>query len=197
MFETHSISTDNEAGIATGWLGGRLSESGRRYARELGARRRSERVDAAYTSDLRRAVETAQLAFAGSDIEIRQDRRLRECDYGKLNGMPVSVLESDRLHHVDDPWPGGESYRQVVVRVQDFLRDVSYPAGDGRFVVIGHTATRWALDHLAHGVPLEALVSSPFHWQEGWLYTFAQSELPGVVMSRPCRPNSSGASRPT
>jgi broad specificity phosphatase PhoE len=60
VFETHSISTDNEAGIATGWLDGRLSESGRHHAAELGARRRSERVDAVHTSDLRRAVETAE-----------------------------------------------------------------------------------------------------------------------------------------
>lgn len=177
VFETHSISTDNEAGIATGWLGGRLSEAGRRYARKLGARRRSERVDAVYTSDLRRAVETAGIAFAATDIDIRRDRRLRECDYGKLNGMPVSLLERERHHHVDDPWPEGESYRQVVLRVQDFLRDLSSPPRDGRFVVIGHTATRWALDHLAHGVPLETLVSSPFHWQQGWAHSFSQEEL--------------------
>jgi broad specificity phosphatase PhoE len=177
VFETHSISTDNEAGIATGWLDGRLSEAGRQYARELGARRRSERVDAVYTSDLRRAIETAEVAFVGSDIEIRQDRRLRECDYGKLNGMPVSLLERERYHHVDDPWPEGESYRQVVARVQDFLRHLSSPPGEGRFVIIGHTATLWALDHLAHGEPLETLVSSPFRWQEGWVYSFDTAEL--------------------
>ena len=29
VFETHSVSTDNESGIATGWLDGQLSEEGR------------------------------------------------------------------------------------------------------------------------------------------------------------------------
>ena len=29
IFETHSITVDNEAGIATGWLPGRLSAAGR------------------------------------------------------------------------------------------------------------------------------------------------------------------------
>jgi broad specificity phosphatase PhoE len=62
VFETHSISTDNEAGIATGRLHGELSEEGKRLARRLGERRRGERVDAIYTSDLERAVETAELA---------------------------------------------------------------------------------------------------------------------------------------
>jgi hypothetical protein len=28
VFETHSLTTDNEAGVATGWLGGQLSERG-------------------------------------------------------------------------------------------------------------------------------------------------------------------------
>jgi len=44
VFETHAISTDNEAGIATGWLEGQLSEEGRRLARRLGDRR-AGRVD--------------------------------------------------------------------------------------------------------------------------------------------------------
>ena len=66
VYETHSTSTDNESGIATGWLDGRLSETGRRQAGELGARRRANRLDAVFTSDLGRAVETAELAFGGS-----------------------------------------------------------------------------------------------------------------------------------
>ena len=36
VFETHSLSVDNERGIATGWLPGRLSLDGRRLAAELG-----------------------------------------------------------------------------------------------------------------------------------------------------------------
>jgi hypothetical protein len=35
--------------------------------------------------------------------------------------------------------------------------------------VIGHVATRWALDHL-RGVPLEQLVVAPFDWRPGWEY---------------------------
>src|SRR5689334_7024965 len=92
VYETHSITTDNEAGIATGWLPGRLSEAGRELARELGRRRRDDGISAVFTSDLARAVETAGIAFAGSGIPIHQDARLRECDYGTLNGGPVSEL---------------------------------------------------------------------------------------------------------
>jgi broad specificity phosphatase PhoE len=56
-------SEDNETGIATGWLPGRLSDIGRQQARELGARRRADRPVAVFTSDLSRAVETAEIAL--------------------------------------------------------------------------------------------------------------------------------------
>lgn len=170
VFETHSLSMDNERGIATGWLQGRLSETGKRLARELGERRQAGNVAAVFTSDLGRAVETAEIAFHGSGIPIHQDWRLRECNYGALNGVPVSRLEAERARYIDEPFPDGESYRQVVDRVRDFLEDLS-PAFDGaRIVIIGHSATRWALDHLLYGTPLEDLVDAPFHWQAGWLY---------------------------
>jgi broad specificity phosphatase PhoE len=38
VFETHALSEDNERGIATGWLPGRLSERGRANAAEAGRR---------------------------------------------------------------------------------------------------------------------------------------------------------------
>ena len=74
VFETHSTSVDNELGIATGWNEGELSETGRQQARELGERRRDDGIAVVFTSDLRRAVETAELAFAGSPLPIVQDR---------------------------------------------------------------------------------------------------------------------------
>jgi broad specificity phosphatase PhoE len=57
IYETHSISEDNELGIATGWLPGALSPQGRELARELGHRRFASKYAAVYVSDLRRAVE--------------------------------------------------------------------------------------------------------------------------------------------
>jgi broad specificity phosphatase PhoE len=97
VYETHSITTDNEAGIATGWLPGRLSESGKAAARALGERRRDDRIELVFSSDLARAVETAEVAFAGSSLVIHEDARLRECNYGELNGHPVAEIDAERL----------------------------------------------------------------------------------------------------
>jgi broad specificity phosphatase PhoE len=174
VYETHSISVDNERGIATGRLEGELSAHGRALARELGERRRDDGIACVFTSDLRRAVETAEIAFAGSEIEIRQDPRLRECDYGELNGTPVAGLEP-RGRFIEEPFPGGESYRDCVERMRSFLADAVRELDGRRVLVIAHSAQRWALRHLLEGVPLEELVDAPFEWQEGWEYVVPAS----------------------
>ena len=179
VYETHSISLDNERGIATGWLDGELSPRGRALARQLGDRRHAE-ADVVYSSDLGRAVETARIAF-GETAPIRLDARLRECDYGELNGHPVAEIDAERLQRIATPFPGGQSYLDVVEQTRTFLEDLCARHDGQRVVAISHSANRWALQHLLEGTPLEELVVAPFQWQEGWLFTLetqvAQSNL--------------------
>ena len=170
VFETHSLTVDNERGIATGWLGGALSARGRALATELGERRREDGIDTVFASDLARAVETAELAFGGTDLPVTLDWRLRELDYGDLNGASADAIAVERDRRVDVPFPGGESYHDAVGRVASFLDDVRAGRAGERILLIGHTATRWALDHLLDGLPLEQVVTAPFDWREGWEY---------------------------
>jgi 2,3-bisphosphoglycerate-dependent phosphoglycerate mutase len=81
VFETHSITVDNERGLATGWLPGELSERGRGLSRELGRRRADDGLAAVLCSDLARAEQTARIAFRGTSVPVLLDWRLRECDY--------------------------------------------------------------------------------------------------------------------
>jgi alpha-ribazole phosphatase/probable phosphoglycerate mutase len=166
VFETHATSEHNEAGVATGWLPGRLSAAGRAQAQALGERRRRDGIEAVFSSDLARAVETAEIAFAGSGIPLFLDWRLRECDYGELNGAPRALLDEQRLARVDEPWPGGESWTQAVQRVARALDDLPI----GRVVVIGHVATRWALEQRVLGRTVSELAAEEFVWQPGWEY---------------------------
>jgi broad specificity phosphatase PhoE len=177
VYETHAKSTDNEAGFATGWLPGQLSESGRVGARELGQRRRDDGFDVVYFSDLERALDTVRIAFEGSDIPIRVDRRLRECNYGRFNGMPRGHFQGDKASHVDVPWPEGESYRDVVSRMRLLLADLLREWDNHRVLLVGHSANRWALEHLIDGRDLHELVVGDFDWQPGWEYTLENRTL--------------------
>jgi 2,3-bisphosphoglycerate-dependent phosphoglycerate mutase len=130
VFETHALTEDNERGIATGWLPGRLSAGGRANAAEMGRRRRDDGIAAVFTSDLHRAVETAEIAFGDTDMPILYDWRLRECDFGARNGSSAAEVGGDRMDFVDVPYPGGESHRQAVVRVAGFS-PICRPGGPG------------------------------------------------------------------
>jgi broad specificity phosphatase PhoE len=116
IFETHSISEDNEAGVASGWLPGRLSAAGHELAAALGRRPRGDGLAAVFSSDLRRARETAAVAFAHSDVPILVDWRPRECDYGNLNGAPAAEVHANRSAYLEQPYPGGESRRGATDR---------------------------------------------------------------------------------
>jgi 2,3-bisphosphoglycerate-dependent phosphoglycerate mutase len=95
----------------------------------------------------------------------------------------VAELHANRRDHLDRAYPGGESWRQAVARVGRFLDDLPLRWDGQRVLVIGHVATRWALDHFLGGVPLEDLIAEDFAWQEGWEYR---------LTSFPCTQNPPG-----
>jgi len=177
VFETHSWSEDNDRGVATGWNPGALSVKGRVLASELGERRRNDGIAAVYTSDLRRATETAEIAFRGSEIPILHDWRLRECNYGTSNGMLASELHRDKSDYLESAYPGGESWTSAIERVGWFLRDLSLTSDGQRVLVIGHVATSWGLQHFLEGRPLAELVAAGFDWQLGWEYQLSSESL--------------------
>ena len=175
VFETHSWSTDNDTGIATGWKHGRLSERGKLLARELGNRRRNDSLDAIFSSDLGRAVETAVIAFSNVRVPMYFDSRLRECNYGDWNGAPADTLAGKRRQFISSPYPNGQSYEDVLAAMAAFLREVTRYWNGRRLLLIGHSATRWALDALINHQRLEDLVDAPFNWRPGWEYAIPKA----------------------
>jgi alpha-ribazole phosphatase/probable phosphoglycerate mutase len=87
------------------------------------------------------------------------------------------VIQRERAERVAVAFPGGESHREAVARVAPFLGEVCGDASCARILLVGHTATRWALDHLLEGRPLEALVTAPFDWRGGWEYAVGRRAL--------------------
>ena len=127
-------------------------------------------IAAAYSSDLRRAVRTAEIALAGREVPHVRDRRLREIDYGLLTQAPASEIEAQRVSYATNRFPNGESYSDVVARVAEWLNEVSAGQAGDRILVVGHRATFFALEHLLRGTPLADAVAAPWQWQPGWTY---------------------------
>jgi broad specificity phosphatase PhoE len=105
----------------------------------------------------------------------------------------MSVKAGQAHQRITRPFPEGESYLQVVDRIASFLEEVARDWDQARVLVVGHSATRWALDYLLAGAVLHELVAAPFAWQEGWSYALPLGwRRPGLVAGQGIRRTSTG-----
>ena len=167
-FAAHATTKDNEVKVASGWSDAELSDLGHRQAKELGEIFRDIPLDIVCCSDLRRAVDTVQIAF-GNKYPVITDKRLRELNYGDANGQPSATVEPMKMSHIKEPFLGGESYEQAVARVQGFYNELKEQYPDKAILVVGHRATQYGLDVLT-GKTLEELLGVPFKWKPYWEY---------------------------
>ncbi|PIR89805.1 histidine phosphatase family protein [bacterium (Candidatus Gribaldobacteria) CG10_big_fil_rev_8_21_14_0_10_37_21] len=169
----HGTTTDNEKHLATGWAGGELSEKGIQQAKELGPLVAGKHFDVIFCSDLKRAIDSANLNFPNR--EIIQDSRLRECNYGDFAQQPVDSFEADMTKWVDKPYPNGESYKDVETRIADFLEFLKKNYQQEHIALVAHQAPQLALDVLLKGKTWQQAIAEDWHcakaWQPGWEYT--------------------------
>jgi broad specificity phosphatase PhoE len=169
-FITHATSLDNEAKRASGHYDVALSPTGESQAREAGLRYADQVFNAVFCSDLQRSYQTAAIAFAGRHLNIIQDARLRECDYGDLTRHPTAEIEAWRVRAIAEKFPNGESYQDCVERMRSFLADLKRDFADKTVLIVGHRATHYALDHLLNGKTLHEAITQEFVWQPGWVF---------------------------
>ena len=116
------------------WTDVPLNDTGRRQATRLVPALEGRRFAGVWSSDLRRAVETAEILCGGAV----PDPRLREMDLGDLDGKRWDELDPQiqaglRAFH-GFVAPGGESFDQFQDRVLAFLDDL----GAGHHLVVTH-----------------------------------------------------------
>ena len=163
-YQGHAQTLDMVRGVASGHYDTELSERGRiQAATDLRSAYRDVVFDAVYTSDTRRAYDTARLMLNGKPLEITRDARLRECDYGDMTGGPRAEVEALRPSHLREPFPNGESYDQVICRMRQFVDSVAKEERGRTLLVVGHFATYLGLEHIVNGVPLETALESTSH----------------------------------
>lgn len=169
----HGTTTDNEANKSSGWNDVKLSELGIQQSKDLTALTAAKTFDAVFTSDLCRAVDSAKLTW-GDRYPAFADKRLRECNYGDLNGADSEVVEPMQEKSITSPMPNGESYEDVKARIQDFL-DFAKREYDGKHIaIVAHKAPQLALDVLVKGMTWDEAFATDWRkakaWQPGWEY---------------------------
>lgn len=169
----HGTTTDNEQDLATGWIPGELSETGKQQARDLGVAVADKNFDAVFCSDLQRAIDSAELGF-GDENEIIHDNRLRECNYGDMNGQPASLFKDRMEDFVLNPFPNGESYKEVENRIKSFVEFLRSNYEGKHIAIVAHQGPQLALDVVLGGKTWQQAISQDWRktksWQPGWEY---------------------------
>ena len=139
------------AGNAEGRFGGHsatpLSELGIRQAEMTAKTLAKERIDAIYSSDLHRAVQTAEPLAELLDLPVIKTPAFRERHVGVLEGLTFDeskqsfpkdyyALVNRNIQHVITK---GESYRQLLRRATGELREILRTHQNEKVVIYSHT----------------------------------------------------------
>ena len=119
-----------------------LDADGYRQVERLRDRLANEKIDAVYSSDLRRALATAEVISAGREVDIVTCPELREVNYGACEGLTFREI--------------GSSYPDVAEKCVNFTLELAFPDGESFEEFIERTST--FLDRLNQHAPSETIL---------------------------------------
>lgn len=139
-----------------------LNSEGIKQAQLLAGQLANTPFDTIYSSNLQRALQTAQILHQRRDIPLLTDIRLREICFGEWEGEIFSEMFAkypDRFAlSRGDPSivmaPGGESVAQVAARTTAFADEICSLNPLGRLLIVTHGMALATLVCRANGLPL-------------------------------------------
>lgn len=168
----HGTTTDNASKLCSGWKEAMLNDLGREQALNLGnvVREKNIKFDIMFTSDLKRAIESSNIAFP--EYEKITDNRLRECNYGFLDGESKNLVIYE--DHINEKFPNGESLIDVEKRMREFVEFLK-DNYDGKTIgIVAHRAPQLALEVITKNISWEEANRNDWRktgeWQPGWEY---------------------------
>lgn len=167
----HGQSTANLEERYAGWYDAPLTELGRKQAAiTTDYILKNYHVDAVYSSDLIRAVETVKEIAARANVPLVKEKALREIDGGEWEGKQVEEIarkypEQAYLWKTDigKARPtGGESFAELQVRIDSAFRKIA-AENDGKTVVVAsHGGAIRTMQCLFENVPIEDMRKVPW-----------------------------------
>lgn len=165
----HGESEANKQGIIQGQaIDSPLSKNGKKQAKALAKRLKNKKISAIYSSDLKRAMETANEIAKIHSLKIIPDKRLREFDAGYLTKRGTDYLLNERdkiakqkkISPREVKFPGGESEIDHYNRISDFIKSIlkKHTENDS-IIVVAHSGTNKNILGVIKHTPLEKIYS--------------------------------------
>lgn len=128
----HGETVDNARQIMQGQTQGELNDKGRDQVRQVAQRLACEQLDAVVASDLRRAIQTAEIIATLHGMTVQTTPLLRERDWGGFTGRFIPELKGE-------VWPEDiESEEALLERARQFLIYMTATYPGKRVVAVGH-----------------------------------------------------------
>lgn len=146
-FTRHGETEWNKKDIIQGQLDSPLTEKGIEMGKSLREKSKNIKFDKIYSSDLKRALDTAKLIVG--DREIITTPLLREINVGDWSGRKItdvnvedSELYNDYFNHPEKyKRDDGESIFDLMNRVEKFFEEAIYPEEDENILIVAHGVT--------------------------------------------------------
>ncbi len=182
----HGQTHENLAGILQGHFNSSLDETGLAQAHAAAERMVSFKLDAIYSSDLRRAAQTAQIISQRIKMEVIAVPELREWNLGHLEKRKLSDLKAEYPEIIksfqhdlegDVLVPGGESCFQFRERVASFLDWIVQKHRGKKLLLVTHGGTmRCIFHHLIGNVAVSNLLPAQSNGGYSRIYYRASGE---------------------
>ena len=167
----HEETDESTRGRCYGHLDVPLSAAGRQRAEELGTVLSELPLTAVYSSPLIRSLGTAAAIAAPQGLDVLAEERLREIDFGELEGLTYDEVRAERpeLYHawMETPtrvrFPGGEAFTDLRRRVLAAAAEIR-SRHDGEAVAI-----------VAHGGVVRVVLADALELADEAIFRLAQS----------------------
>lgn len=170
IYFVHGTTYDNANKKCSGWKQVELNDLGKEQAKNLGEVNKNKNFDIIFTSDLVRAIDSAEIAFP--NVLKVQDQRLRECNYGILDGENKNFIKYE--DHIVEPFPSGEALKDVEARMRSFIEDISKKYENKKIGIVAHRAPQLALEVITKNITWEKAIENDWRkngeWKPGWEY---------------------------
>ena len=163
----HGQTEWNRVGRAQGQADPPLNQEGREQAEAVAAQLAPVPFEAAYSSDLRRAADTALPVMRGRDTPIVHRRDLREKSFGEWEGITYEELRLRYPAMLEELFdekpafapPGGESDLELFARAAGAAARIArrHAGTDGNILVVSHGGTLRAMMVSMLGLPVESM----------------------------------------
>ncbi|MFC1864899.1 histidine phosphatase family protein [Chloroflexota bacterium] len=145
----HGITEFNSTRRFAGYSDVELSAAGYQQVERLRDRLASEKIDAVYSSDLRRALVTAEVISSGHEVDVITCDELREMNYGEAEGLTFDeisrlypqVAELIRNFNLRLKFPGGEDFEGFIERTSKFLDRLEKHAPSQTILIVSHSGS--------------------------------------------------------